>query len=126
MSGYILNRDGMKKEENRKFYRRKNLELMTTYQLREICRKERLIQGLIDPMDKEELIHVIMRYRGTREELLIYSESKEGRECLEQLFIQGKIKAKQDKALHIPSKIIVYEGLLWMKMTEYIFLSAVN
>ena len=79
MSGYILNRDGMKKEENRKFYRRKNLELMTTYQLREICRKERLIQGLIDPMDKEELIHVIMRYRGTREELLIYSESKEGR-----------------------------------------------
>lgn len=111
MSGYILNRDGMKKEENKKFYRRKNLELMTTYQLREICRKERLIQGIIDPMDKEELIHVIMRYRGTREELLIHSESKEGRERLEQLFIQGKVKAKQDKALHIPSKIIVYEGL---------------
>lgn len=45
MSGYILNRDGMKKEENRKFYRRKNLELMTTYQLREICRKGKAYPG---------------------------------------------------------------------------------
>ena len=66
MSGYILNRDGMKKEENKKFYRRKNLELMTTYQLREICRKERLIQGIIDPMDKEELIRLDMVSKNSR------------------------------------------------------------
>ncbi len=111
MSGYILNREGIEKQENKKLYRRKSLELMTTHQLREICRQEKIIQGMIDPMDKEELIHVIMRFRGTREELLIRNENKEGRERLEQLFMQGKVRAEQDKSLHIPSKIIVYKGL---------------
>lgn len=64
MSGYILKREGIKKEENKKLYRQTNLELMTTHQLREICRQERIIQGIINPLDKEELISVIMRYRG--------------------------------------------------------------
>lgn len=111
MSGYILNKEGIKKEENKKLYRQAALELMTTHQLREICRQEKIIQGIINPMDKEELINVIMRYRGTREELLIQSENKEGRERLTQLLAQKRINLKQDKSLHIPSKIIVYEGL---------------
>ncbi len=66
MSGYILNREGIKKED-KNLYRQTGLELMTTHQLREICRQEKIIQGIINPLDKEELIHVIMRYRGTRE-----------------------------------------------------------
>lgn len=111
MSGYILNREEIKKEENKKLYRQTNLELMTTHQLREICRQERIIQGIINPLDKEELISVIMRYRGTREELLIRDEIQEGRERLAQLLVQKRIKVEQDKDLHIPSKIIVYEGL---------------
>lgn len=111
MSGYILNREGIKKEENKKLYRKNSLELMTTHQLREICRREKIIQGLINPMDKEELVSVIMRYRGTREELLIYSENKEGRERLARLFGRGKVKVRQDNSLHISSRIIVYEGL---------------
>lgn len=111
MSGYILNREEIKKEENKKLYRQADLELMTTHQLREICRQERIIQGIINPLDKEELISVIMRYRGTREELLIRDEIQEGRERLAQLLVQKRIKVEQDKDLHIPSKIIVYEGL---------------
>lgn len=111
MSGYILNREGIKKEENKKLYRQMKLELMTTHQLREICRQEKIIQGIINPLDKEELINVIMRYRGTREELLIKSENEEGRQRLTRLLAQKKINVKQDKDLHIPSKIIVYEGL---------------
>lgn len=111
MSGYILNREGLQDKVHRKRYRQSELELMTTHQLREICRKEKIIQGIINPMDKEELIHVIMRYRGTREEMLIRHESGTGKEVLEQMLAQGKIKAVHDKTLHIPSKIIVYEGL---------------
>ena len=111
MSGYILNREGLKKEDNKKLYRKNSLELMTTHQLREICRQEKIIQGIINPMDKEELISVIMRYRGTREELLIRDESEEGRERLTQLFLKQRVRVKQDGALHIPSRIIVYEGL---------------
>ena len=69
MGGYILNKDGIRQEEEKTLYRQRDLELMTTYQLREICRREKIIQGIINPMDKEELVHVLMRYRGTREQL---------------------------------------------------------
>lgn len=111
MSGYILNREGIKEDTKKKFYRQSELELMTTHQLREICRRERIVQGILNPLDKEELIRVIMRYRGTREQLLIREENEEGRERLEQLLVQGRICARQDKSIHIPSKLVVYQGL---------------
>lgn len=85
MSGYILNREGIKAEEEKRLYRLSDLELMTTHQLREICRREKIIQGMINPMDKEELVHVIMRYRGTKEQRLIRHEKNSGRELLEQM-----------------------------------------
>lgn len=111
MSGYILNREGLKEDTKKKFYRQSELELMTTHQLRGICRQERIVQGILNPLDKEELIHVIMRYRGTREQLLIREEDKEGKGRLEQLLAQGRICARQDKSIHIPSKLVVYRGL---------------
>ena len=111
MSGYILNREGIKKEGNKKLYRQCDLELMTTHQLREICRREKIIQGVINPMDKEELVRVIMRYRGTREQMLILEEDKDGVARLEKILAQGRIQAVRDGDLHIPSKIVVYKGL---------------
>ena len=33
-------------------YEKSELELMTTYQLREICRREKIINGVINPLDK--------------------------------------------------------------------------
>lgn len=111
MSGYILNREGLKEDTKKKFYRQSELELMTTHQLREICRREKIVQGILNPLDKEELTRVIMRYRGTREQLLIREENEEGRERMEQLLVQGRICASQDKSIHIPSKLVVYKGL---------------
>ena len=111
MGGYILNRERLQTEMPEKLFRQSELELMTTHQLREICRKEKIIQGIINPMDKEELIHVIMRYRGTREQRLILQENEEGKAVIEQLLVQRKINVTQDRTLHIPSKIIVYDGL---------------
>ena len=77
MGGYILNREGINYEEKSRRYKQSELELMTTHQLREICRQEKIIHGLINPLDKEELLHVIMRYRGTRQQFLIQEESSE-------------------------------------------------
>ena len=111
MSGYILNREGIKQEEKKTMYRLGELELMTTHQLREICRREKIIQGIINPLDKEELLRVIMRYRGTREQFLIQKKSDTGIDMLELLFSNRRIVPIQDKSLHIPSKIVVYEGL---------------
>ena len=39
MSGYILNREGIREKEKKTLYRPCELELMTTHQLREICRQ---------------------------------------------------------------------------------------
>ena len=61
---YRLHREEIQQEKDKTLYRKEQLELMTTHQLREICRREKLVQGLLNPLDKEELIHVIMRYRG--------------------------------------------------------------
>ncbi len=110
MGGYILDRDGIGKEEKKRLYRQSELELMTTHQLREICRREKIVHGILNPLDKEELIHVIMRYRGTREQMLIRQDNTGGQEALEQMLSRGKIRTVTDKALHIPSRIIVYDG----------------
>ena len=61
MIGYRLHREEIQQEKDKTLYRKEQLELMTTHQLREICRREKLVQGLLNPLDKEELIHVIMR-----------------------------------------------------------------
>ncbi|MDE7479348.1 MAG: molecular chaperone, partial [Lachnospiraceae bacterium] len=111
MSGYILNREGIKEEEKKTLYRLGELELMTTHQLREICRREKIIQGILNPLDKEELVRIIMRYRGTRDQMLIRKESETGISMLELMFDNRRIVPMQDKSLHIPSKIVVYEGL---------------
>lgn len=110
MGGYILNREGLREKEPKKLYRQGELELMTTHQLREICRREKIVHGILNPLDKEELVHVIMRYRGTREQLLIRQDDGNGREALEKLLSSGRIRTVEDKKLHIPSRMIVYEG----------------
>ncbi len=72
-------------------YRPCELELMTTHQLREICRRERIIQGILNPMDKEELVHTTLRYRGARDQLLIRTASETGIRMLEMMFDNRRI-----------------------------------
>ena len=111
MIGYRLHREEIQQEKDKTLYRKEQLELMTTHQLREICRREKLVQGLLNPLDKEELIHVIMRYRGLGEKRLILTGQEVGNEMLEWLLGSKKILVEQDSRLHIPSKLVVYEGL---------------
>ena len=47
-------------------YRQSELEKMTTFHLREICRKERLVVSSAKNDDKDGLIRLIMRFRGQR------------------------------------------------------------
>ena len=67
--GYCLNKNTTKPRAEKR-YHKTDLMQMTTFQLREICRREKLIQGIIDPMDKEELVRVILRFRGSDEYVL--------------------------------------------------------
>ena len=60
--GYVLNRNGLSSDANgqTKRYFRRDLERMTVYQLREIAQRERIIQGIVNPLDKELLVEVIL------------------------------------------------------------------
>ena len=63
---YTLNPDSRAGQPNQT-YRRSQLEKMTTFQLREICRKERLVIPTRETGDREGLIRLIMRFRGQKD-----------------------------------------------------------
>lgn len=106
---YTLNKDGLKKEKHQ-YYSREELEFMTTYQLREICYREKIINGIQSPLDKDELIRQIMRFRGRKEKLFITKSSVEGMKRLETLIKTAKIHY-QSKVIKGCAKITAYQGL---------------
>ena len=69
---YTLKQDTTKKEN--RLYSRTELELMTAFQLRDICWRERIINGIQAAMDKDELIRQIMRFRGRTDHLFITAD----------------------------------------------------
>ena len=105
---YVLKKQAEKKEPGR--YHKSELLLMTTFQLREICRTEKIIQGIVNPMDKEELIRVILRYRGADEYFFIRTYRKEGFQVLEEMMQKTKL-VERDACLSCSSKITAYEGI---------------
>lgn len=106
---YTLNRENLQ-ERPLHYYAREQLELMTTYQLRDICWKEQIINGIQAPLDKEELIRQILRFRGRRENLYIRSQNDEGIGRLEGLLQTAVIHAIP-QTIKGCAKIVVYEGL---------------
>lgn len=97
--------------EDKVLYSRADLELMTTYQLREICRKYKLMNGVVDPLDKEELIRVVLRGLGRQEELLISGSRREGMKRLEELFSTCRILPQDTGNLRCNSILTAYRGL---------------
>jgi len=105
---YTLKQDKVKKEPPS--YSRAELELMTTFQLRDICWRERIINGIQAPLDKEELIRQIMRFRGRKDSLFITEYSQEGMERLEGLLKSTRINISP-QTLRGCAKIITYQGI---------------
>ena len=103
-----------------KQYVRKELELMTTHQLREICIKEKLVESMLGSLERYELVELIMRYRGLNEHLLITDYVPGGQERLEQ--VAGRIDKYLDdkKTIKNPSRIVIYEGLDTDKYDRYV------
>lgn len=106
---YTLNREAIPKTEYR-YYHKEELELMTTYQLREICQRERIINGIQSLLDKDELIRQIMRFRGRKEHLFIKDKQEGGIERLESLLKSARIHY-QNTQIRGCAKLTVYEGL---------------
>lgn len=92
------------------YYSREELELMTTYQLREICWKERIVNGIQAPLDKDELILQIMRFRGRKDNLFILNRNDESIERLEKL-LQATTIQSMPHSIKGCAKIIVYNEI---------------
>ena len=107
---YRLQKD-IKEEEQKNTYKERNLKLMTTFQLREICQKEKLVKSIVNPLDKDELISLIMKYRGEKEKLLINRHLEGGFERIERLFKRSHKKIINAKNIDYPSKITFYGDL---------------
>jgi len=108
--GYVLKQNHNKDKKNKRYYEA-DLLLMTTLQLKEICRKEKIIQGVINPMDKEELIRTILRFRGAEECYLIEKADEKGIEALQRVIRETCLHEKHDRNLKCSSKIIAYDGI---------------
>lgn len=106
---YTLNQSAIT-SESLQYYRRDELELMTTHQLREICREQKIINGIMRPLDKDELIYQIMRFRGREEHLFITQKSDAGIERLESMLKDAHLHFRND-TIRGCAKLIAYDGL---------------
>lgn len=113
MAGYTLNLgESRSAVEYTRTYREKELEEMTTIQLRDICTKEKIIKGITNVLNRYELIETILRYRGEKETLFIFEKAEGGYERLEEI-LRKKLGSvlKDEGTIRNPAKIIVYTNL---------------
>ncbi len=108
---YRLYKDNRKEKDNKNTYKEKDLKLMTTFQLREICIKEKIVKSLVNPLDKEELIKLIMKYRGEEDSLLINEFREGGLERIERFLKKSEKLVLEDKKIEYPGKLTIYKGL---------------
>lgn len=92
-------------------YTRTELTPMTTYQLRELAKKEKVVLSGINPLDKEAIIHTLLRFRGREDALNIDKYIPEGWERLNELLQRVQIKHVVSMANRVPAKITVFETL---------------
>lgn len=86
------------------------LSLMTTHRLREICREEKIIENINNPLDKDELIRIILKYRSADDNLLIQEYDQSSFDRLSNLFKNTHV-AVEPRVLSGCAKLVCYEGL---------------
>lgn len=118
MLGYKLNK---KEALTLKKYKREELEEMTTFQLRNICIKEKIVPGIIYTLDRSELIKTILRYRGYETELLIDSFKEGGFERINSLLKNGRLieKSREKITINLPAKLVLYSHIGILKSDNY-------
>lgn len=76
---------------HRASYKKSVLKDMTTYRLREICIQEKLIKGIANPLNRQELINTILRFRGEDESMLIEKQTEGGFDRVEEALRRKQI-----------------------------------
>ena len=115
---YTLN-PGRREQTAGRTYRESELQKMTLFQLREICRKECLVipSGLEN--DREGLARLVMRFRGQREYRHIEEACEGGLERLQAFLDRCPGSSVSDGSVRIPGTITLYDGLGLDEMDDY-------
>ncbi|BFH64648.1 molecular chaperone [Paenibacillus azoreducens] len=122
MRGFKLYTDstGQERVRGKARYTRDELHEMTTFQLRNICYRERLVEGLSRHLDRDEMIRVILKYLGADERMFI------GRYCEGGFERVGGILRKYfqaplggDGGISVPARIVIYPGIAVDKADGY-------
>ena len=98
--------------EREKKFTRDELHEMSTYRLRTLCKKYKIVKGYKKTQDREKLIELLYKYRGEQEPDLINQPFEKGRQRLQKILdnnLHYKIDAGDN--IKIPAKIIIYRGL---------------
>ena len=114
---YTLRTDRI--EEPVHTYKRNDLEKMTMFHLREICRKEKLVVSSSQQDDKESLVRLIMRFRGQKEYRNIQTGCEGGLERLQEFFRDHEIQLTNRIAIRLPGTITLYHETGMNEMDNY-------
>jgi len=104
---YTLHPDKRNLEE-KQYYKKSQLERMTTFQLREICRQERLVANGIDPLDRESFIRLVMRFRGRKEYRHIAEYCEGGMERIQDILNKMPVQISRNDRIGIPASLTLY------------------
>lgn len=119
MSQYTYTLTPGREEEEQHTYRQSELEKMTTFHLREICRKERLVVSSAKNEDKDGLIRLIMRFRGQKEYRHIREFCEGGVERV-QAFLEGEeIRFLEEPEVNIPGTLAVFRDTEMNELDGY-------
>jgi hypothetical protein len=92
-----------------RYYERKELESLTEYKLKDICKEEVLVKSAVFELDRYELIDLILRYRGAGEPAEIPEMKEEGMDLLSDI-LKASVRLSENARLEAPSKIVAHTG----------------
>ncbi|WP_058486175.1 hypothetical protein [Defluviitalea phaphyphila] len=92
-------------------YTREELNQLTTLQLREICRKEKIVIGVAYKLDREYIIETILKYRGKNPKNFINTYKQDKFEALIEQYNSRLNFIEGTKDIQIPARIVLYKEI---------------
>ena len=115
-----IQKGSMDVPRNETTYTRDELMEMTTFQLRNICYKEKLVGSVVNNLDREGLLNTILRFRSAEESLFIESDTPGGFERIEAaLHAYLNTPLPGADSIKIPAKMSLYAGLAVDRLDGY-------
>ena len=114
MSGFKLYTDQAYRQRGsgQPRYTREELSELTTFQLRNICYRERLVEGISQGLDRDDTIRIILKYLGAEERLLVGPRCEGGMERVQSAmgrYMQAPLQ--QADRIRVPARMVVYPEL---------------